>query len=368
MLYRYGTSTKNGKRVKIATIYKDDEHAIDNSKIASEVFFIISKLKDASYEAYLVGGAVRDLLLKKEPKDFDIATSATPAQIKKIFPNSRIIGRRFQICHIFFPTTKRIIEVSTFRSSQSENFFNDYGSIYEDAFRRDFSINALYYCPLSKRLYDYVDALKDFKRRKIRSIIDLKTSFSSDPVRMIRAIKYSVKLNFKMERALVKAMRRDSKCLQNVPISRLVEEFFKILVSGNCYKVVQLLIKFNLLDFFVPNILSIVKSDSRLAKNFYANLQELDSQIDGKNLPSKAMQLSYFFKAFICVSQTNHLNSIDLKATLFSQMKHLISPLTPPNFEVNYAADIILKQLGFKPTRPKGRRRPKSTKRKSATL
>lgn len=363
MLYRYGPSTKKGKRVKIATIYKEGEHTIDNTKIIGEVVFIISKLKAAGFESYLVGGAVRDLLLKKTPKDFDIATAATPNQIKTIFPNSRIIGRRFQICHLFFPSTKRLIEISTFRSSQSQNFINEYGSIYEDAFRRDFTINALYYCPLSKRLYDYVDALSDFKKHIIRSIIDLENSFILDPVRMIRAIKYSVKLNFKMQRHLVAAIKRDAHCLKTVPISRLVEEFFKIISSSNCYQIVSQLIKFNLFHHFFPNLLSLLKTDSKLLLAFYKQLQELDELLNAKVSLSKSQQLVFFFKVFISLDKKDSDNLSELRTNLFSQIKQLAAPLTLPNHEITRSAEIIMQERGF----PLPKRRNTYKRRSSAS-
>ena len=151
MLIRYGTD-KNGNVVKKAVIYTQEEHLIPNNKIDPDALQIVNRLRDSGFTAYIVGGAVRDLIIGNTPKDFDIVTDATPSKIKKIFRNSRVIGRRFRLVHVVFGT--KIFEVSTFRSISEGSVGNSFGTIDEDVQRRDFTINALYYDPIQQQVID----------------------------------------------------------------------------------------------------------------------------------------------------------------------------------------------------------------------
>ena len=148
MLIRYSTDS-NGKPVEKAVIYTKKEHNIDPSSLDSDAVFVITRLRDSGFAAYIVGGAVRDLLVGRKPKDFDIVTDATPSRIKKIFRNSRIIGKRFRLVHIFFG--EKIFEVSTFRSIEEGSVGNVFGTMDEDVQRRDFTMNALYYDPIKEQ-------------------------------------------------------------------------------------------------------------------------------------------------------------------------------------------------------------------------
>ena len=188
MLIRYGTD-KNGDFIKKAVIYTQEEHLIPNNKIDPDALQIVNRLRDSGFTAYIVGGAVRDLIIGNTPKDFDIVTDATPSKIKKIFRNSRIIGRRFRLVHVVFGT--KIFEVSTFRSICEGSVGNSFGTIDEDVQRRDFTINALYYDPIQKQVIDYVGGMRDIKKHILRPVIPLDHIFIEDPVRMLRAVKYS---------------------------------------------------------------------------------------------------------------------------------------------------------------------------------
>jgi len=193
VLFRYSQS-KNGRPIKTAVIYTETEHCIENSNIDPDAIRTIKHLRDYGFEAYIVGGAVRDLLLGKVPKDFDLVTNATPSRIKKLFRNSRIIGKRFRIVHVFYGS--KIFEVATFRSLSEGTLGNIFGTMDEDVRRRDFTFNALYYNPLKGHIIDYVGGVKDIQNKKAVPVIPLKQIFSEDPVRMLRAIKYATCTEF----------------------------------------------------------------------------------------------------------------------------------------------------------------------------
>ena len=178
MLVRYTRNTAN-KKLSKALIYTATEHSIDPHKVDSEAIRIISGLHNAGYEAYIVGGAVRDLLIEKTPKDFDIATSAEPARIRKIFKNSRLIGKRFRLVHVFYGS--KIYEVSTFRSLEEGSVGNSFGTIDEDVRRRDFTLNALYYDPIKNIVVDYIGGVEDIRKKRLHPIIDLSHIFVDDP-------------------------------------------------------------------------------------------------------------------------------------------------------------------------------------------
>ena len=190
------------------------------NKIDVDAVYIISRLKDLGFQAYIVGGAVRDLIVGAEPKDFDIVTNATPSRIKKLFRNSRIIGKRFRIVHVIFGN--KIFEVSTFRSNAVSSVGNDFGTMDEDVLRRDFTLNALYYDPILEQVIDYVDGMRDIKKHIIRPVIPLETIFIDDPVRMLRAIKYAAKTDSKMSFLLRHKIRHSASLLNQIsPLENL---------------------------------------------------------------------------------------------------------------------------------------------------
>ena len=235
MLYRYGTD-KNGKLVKKAVVYTKSEHLIPHANIDPDALQIINRLRDADYTAYIVGGAVRDLIIGNKPKDFDIVTDATPSKIKKIFRNSRIIGRRFRLVHVVFG--EKIFEVSTFRSICDGSVGNAFGTIEEDVQRRDFTLNALYYDPVQEQVIDYVGGMKDIKKHVLRPVISIEKIFIEDPVRMLRAIKYSATTHAKMSRSLRRKIVASSSLLSQVSPSRLTEEMLKILTNSNASEII----------------------------------------------------------------------------------------------------------------------------------
>lgn len=243
-------------------------HGIDVSLVDERAADVVHTLKRAGFKAYIVGGAVRDLLLGLRPKDFDVATNATPEQVKNLFRRAFIIGRRFRIVHVIYGRGREheVIEVSTFRanldSSQAEQVGgnertskvelagmkhavdasgrvlrdNVWGSMEEDAVRRDFTINAMYYDPETQILVDYHDGVRDAKKRVLRIIGDAATRYREDPVRIIRAVRFAAKLSdlkFKFEPKTVKPLREMKGLLADVPQSRLFDEMFKLLQTGH---------------------------------------------------------------------------------------------------------------------------------------
>ncbi len=237
------------------------------NKVNQHVFRIIDQLNQNGYEAYLVGGAVRDLLLGHQPKDYDLSTSATPEQIKRVFGRaSRIIGRRFKLVHITFG--REVFEVSTFRRKPSKKERttrpsdngdiiwrdNEYGTLEEDAFRRDFTVNALYFNPLTEELIDLMDAKSDLDAGIVKVIGNPDERLKEDPVRMIRAIKLMAQYDFKLEPALEESIRTHSKMLSEASTARLFEEVMKILHKAYSEKTFTLLNEFDLLKEVLPGI------------------------------------------------------------------------------------------------------------------
>ena len=220
-------------------------HGIDRKHISHAAMKTVQELHKAGFAAFIVGGAVRDLLLKRTPKDFDIATNATPEQVHRIFRRSRIIGRRFSIVHVMFGA--ETIEVTTFRGSHLSSEEGDaeiadsgrilrdnvFGSQEEDAARRDFTANALYYDPQTEEVWDYHHGLKDIKDGVLRMIGDPETRYREDPVRMLRAVRLSAKLGLKLHPDTEAPIPRMADLLEDVPPARLFDEMLKLFLSGH---------------------------------------------------------------------------------------------------------------------------------------
>src|SRR5690606_26810705 len=226
--------------------------------------------QEADYEAYLVGGGVRDLLLGGLPKDFDVATSATPEQVRRLFRGARIIGRRFQIVHVRIG--REVIEVTTFRGADNETSTpggkdsakvtrsehgmllrdNMYGDVVSDALRRDFTVNALYYTIRDFSVHDYTGGMQDLEKRTLRIIGDPATRYKEDPVRMLRAIRFAAKLGFQIEPGTAKPIRELSKLLNNISEARLFEEVLKLFLGGSATATFTLMREYGLLGQLFP--------------------------------------------------------------------------------------------------------------------
>ncbi|GAA5191818.1 polynucleotide adenylyltransferase PcnB [Ferrimonas gelatinilytica] len=219
------------------------QHGISRDDISENALKVLYRLHKGGFEAYLVGGGVRDLLLRHQPKDFDIATNATPEQVRRLFRNCRLVGRRFRLAHILFG--RDIIEVATLRGHHQETGKhakqddsgrllrdNVYGTIDEDAERRDFTVNGLYYDISDFSVRDYFGGMEDLKARRLRLIGDPATRYREDPVRMIRAVRFATKLDFTIDKSAAKPIPAMANLLNTIPPARLFEETLKLLMSG----------------------------------------------------------------------------------------------------------------------------------------
>ncbi len=253
MLARYGTS-EEGKIVKKADIYTVEEHGIRAADLDSDALAIVGRLKAAGYRAYIVGGALRDLLTGKKPKDYDVATEAYPRTLRRLFRNSRVIGRRFRLVHVIFQRggRRKIIEVSTFRAGRASDHNNVYGSIEEDVWRRDFTLNALYYSPDDGFLIDFVGGYRDVRRGRLRTLVPAEESFQEDPVRIIRGIKYSATTGFALSGSMSSLIRRRRETLRECSPARLTEELYKILETGFAAPILETSYQLGVLEAILP--------------------------------------------------------------------------------------------------------------------
>jgi len=345
---RYG-ATEGGATKPVAKIYAKNEHSIDNALIDKDAYNVIQRLNSHGYQSYIVGGAVRDLILNSSPKDFDIVTEAEPREIKKLFRNGRIIGRRFRLVHVHF--SGKILEVSTFRAGSNGDVKgnNVYGSIEEDVHRRDFSFNALYYDPIQEELIDFVDGLTDLLKRRMRSLIPLNTTFVEDPVRMIRAVKYSAQLDLKIPFTLRRAIRKYSSELDRCPSSRLTEELFKIIESGYSEKIIQGMIDYRLLRWFLPALDAHVQNKrGEEKKKFFESLERMDKRIREKGENRRGRLIAALVEN-VCIFPDEWENPTFLFQDIFKEVKRLIEPLTPPNQEVEMAVVWLFREQGLQP-------------------
>ena len=242
-------------------VLKRSEHPISRRQIDSGALRVLSRLYRAGHTAYLVGGSVRDLFLGRTPKDFDVVTSARPTQVRKLFRNCRLIGRRFRLAHVHFSGSE-IVEVATFRCQPEAATDDDlllitdnrFGSPEEDAYRRDFTINGLFYNISDYSVIDYVGGVSDIEKGVVRTINDPWTRFQEDPVRMIRAIKFAAKLSFKIEKKTWKALKESASAISKSPVPRVQEEIARLLEEGSSAPAIQLLYESGLLAQIEPNL------------------------------------------------------------------------------------------------------------------
>jgi len=283
-------------------IYGRDKHTIEREHISRCARRTCEELQRAGYLAFVVGGAVRDLLLGRRPKDFDIATSATPEEVRSVFRRSRIIGRRFQIVHVLCGADT--VEVSTFRAHfarepDEENTDehgrmlsdNVFGTQAEDAMRRDFTVNALFYDPVNEEVWDYVHGLKDLKARSLVMIGDPAMRYREDPVRLLRAARLSAKLGLEIDARTAEPIRSLRHLLKNVPQARLFEEILKLLLSGNAVDCIRVLRELDLHHGLLP-LLDTALDDPETGPFAMAALHATDERLAADKPVSPAFLLA----------------------------------------------------------------------------
>ncbi len=298
----------------VARVY--EKTGIPPESLDLDAVKIIHRLRRKGFEAYLVGGCVRDILLRRKPKDFDIATSARPRQIKQLFRNCRIIGRRFKLAHLHFDG--KIIEVSTFRrrpdmDEDSDDLLitsdNAFGTAEEDAERRDFTCNGLFYDPEEDCIHDYVDGVNDIEKKLVRTIGDPPTRIQEDPVRILRAIKFAARLNLRIGKQTWKAICSNVADLKKAAAPRILEEILRLLRTGKALRGFQLMRECGALEVLLPEISEFLeKSDRESQMKFWRMLEALDAYLLQHRLqegikirpqPSTPVILGCFFHSLV---------------------------------------------------------------------
>ena len=278
-------------------------HGVSRDQISYGARKVTDGLQAAGYQAYVVGGAVRDLLLNRTPKDFDVATDATPEEVRRVFRRSRIIGRRFRLVHVMFG--EEVVEASTFRSmieaedAQTDEHGrllrdNQFGDQEQDAARRDFTVNALFYDPATQEIHDYHGGYADMRANLLRMIGDPAVRYREDPVRMLRAVRLSAKLEMRIDAATAAPIARMKDLLDNVPQSRLLDEILKMLLSGHSVECIQQLRKMNLHHGLLP-LLDVILEQPLGEKFVMLALRNTDERIS----QDKPVSPAFLFAALL---------------------------------------------------------------------
>jgi poly(A) polymerase len=333
--------------------------SISESKISSHALDVIHRLNQAGYKAYLVGGSVRDMLLGLKPKDFDIATNAKPEQVNAVFRNCRLIGRRFRLAHILFG--REVIEVATFRGHHEQDSDssskstskkkvdyrehkghtkdgrivrdNVYGSIEEDAVRRDFTINALYLNIKKHALLDYTQALNDIDKRVIKLIGDPDLRYQEDPVRMLRAVRFAAKLNFTIEKNTADKIFEHSHLLSTIPAARLIDEAIKLFQGGYGLRCFELLLKYQLFKMLFPSVQNML--DGKNSERVFAIINQALKNTDARIAIGKSVNPAFFLSVLLWYPMQK------------LKQKHLLDSHTDMEASQKAAMEVLRQQQSF---------------------
>ena len=318
------------KTISNPEIFNISDHHIKKNQLDKEAISIISRLIDAGYEAYIVGGFIRDSLIGVKSKDCDVATNATPEEIKEVIPKTRIIGKRFKIVHA--RVGKKLIEISTFRSSGKKNIKrsnkgillrdNSYGSIEDDAFRRDFTINSLYMDTKKMEIIDFVGGFSDLQSGMLKSIGESSKRFTEDPVRIIRAIRFKSKLGFKLDSELEKGIHRYHHLLSEVPSGRKYEELLKMFLTGNAFSIMTELQNYKITEYLLPLTKNFL--DGKKDRRFILNaLKDSDKRFH----QNKTLTPAFLFAVMLwpaLISKIGDINSKKIKIPRISRIGNLL--------------------------------------------
>ena len=355
-------------------IINRDDHCVSRKNISSAALKVLYRLHDKGFKAYLAGGAVRDLILNIQPNDFDIVTNATPLEIKKIFKNCRIVGRRFTLAHIFFKG--EIIETSTFRAPITKKNSNKkntqimtandglvvrdnlFGTPEEDALRRDFTVNALFYDPINFTIIDYANGLNDVKLKKIKTIGSPQRRFIEDPVRMIRAVRFASTLSFNIDKKDFHTIKKNAYLIQNVSSSRMYDEMQKLFFSGSSNEMYKILEESNLLKYIFVDFYKWVNEDSKRLNWINSSLNQLDKWINaGLKVDAPllfALIFGEYHEAMIEKKIDNNKNTFDLtRRVINDHLNSICSQIRIPKTIIYQVCDIMTHQIRFKKMNPK---------------
>ena len=352
----------------LPVIVNRDDHCVSRKKISTATLKVLYRLNEKGFTAYLAGGAVRDLILKIKPNDFDVVTNATPEEIKKNFKNCRIIGRRFRLAHILFKG--EIVETSTFRAPIPENDFdiknssvlkgsdglvvrdNLFGSPKEDALRRDFTINALFYDPINFTVIDYANGLEDIYSKRIKVIGLPDKRFAEDPVRMIRAIRFASTLNFKIDKIDFISIKENSHLIENVSSSRLYEEIQKLFFNGSSKDMYKILEESNLLEYIFKDFYRWLKEDIKRTRWINKTLEQLDKWTNAGLKIDVSLLLALFFGEYheFLINQKleNDENLYDSTRDIINRhLNSICSQIRIPKTVIYQTCDIMTNQIRF---------------------
>lgn len=293
------------KRKTGPIIRERSNHCISRSNIDEDALKVLYRLSTAGYISYLVGGSVRDLLLGRHPKDFDLGTDARPNEIRKLFRNCFLIGRRFRLAHIVFG--KKVIETSTFRRQPEENEAadglyqaedNTFGTPEEDAKRRDFTVNGLFYDIKTFSVIDYVGGLKDLEKRELRCIGDPNIRFREDPVRMMRAVKFAARLDFTIDRTSRKAILKHHSDILNASVPRVCEEIYRLFTYGKSSEAFRLLWELELLKDLLPELDEHIRTSGSKHAPIWKYLHALDADPASENASNGLRTACLYYACF----------------------------------------------------------------------
>ncbi len=288
-----------------------NQHTLSRSNISKNALTVLNRLHQAGFQAYLVGGSVRDLLLNLKPKDFDIATDAHPEEVRRLFRNSRLIGRRFRLVHVFFGLD--IVEVATFRKGHPEDAHpegrqsatgmlirdNIYGSMADDAWRRDFTINALYYNIADYSIVDYTGGLADLKQHRITILGDPIARYKEDPVRMLRALRLTAKLDFTMDAATAAPIQELKTLIKNVSPARLFDEVLKLFYCGHGMRAYRLLHHYGLFAFLFSQTEKALSAEELRKEQFLALLLQSFKNTDARLANGQSLNPAFLFAVLL---------------------------------------------------------------------
>ena len=350
------------KKQKLPVVYKRPEHCISRKNIDADALKVLYRLSQLGYTAYLVGGGVRDLLMGREPKDFDVGTSAKPNEVKKVFRNCFLVGRRFRLAHVRFG--EKVIETATFRRNSqtvgeiiehaSEGPFEDntFGTPETDAYRRDFTVNGLFYDIKDFSVIDWVGGMRDIEKKIIRAIGDPEIRFQEDPVRMMRAIKFSSRLGFKIEKKTAAAMQKHHKCILTASIPRVCEEVFRLFPYGHSAEAFKQMYEYGMLGDLVPALGGFLDANGG-AKTLVKYLKVLDEY--ETMMTKKGFEVSNGLRAALLMTPVFRAEKKDGSGRRV--MQSLVDALKIPKATYFTAVTLMesMRRLGVSPAKGKQR-------------